>query len=317
MSGSGIANSWLLLLATTSLGALWSGGLAKAESHGDVQPPRLILQITVDQLRGEIPRRYYDRLGEGGFRYLMDQGTVYLDAHHRHANTETIVGHTTLATGADPAAHGMVGNVWLDRGTGELTYNVEDAIYPLLIEGAGVDQATEIDPTQRAARTDGRSPRAILVSTFSDELALFYGGKSKVFAVSIKDRGAISMAGHSGKALWFSKKIGQFVTSRFYYKLAPDWVMEWNRRHLPNQYAGTSWELLNDPSRWHGWIKDAKSALQTAETTEESIEGAIPAELSKGIAAQKKLIQRDEDDYRGGCRSIHTSVGRCQPAAYR
>ena len=28
--------------------------------------PKLILQITVDQLRGDLPTRYYDRLGEGG-----------------------------------------------------------------------------------------------------------------------------------------------------------------------------------------------------------------------------------------------------------
>jgi len=214
------------------------------------QLPRLVLQITVDQLRGDMPRRIRDRLSEGGFRYLIEEGTVYLDAHHRHANTETIVGHTTLATGADPAAHGMVANVWLDRTTDELRYNVEDANYPLTAEGAGVDSSTEIDPTQRLARTDGRSPRSILVSTFSDELMLFTGGQSKSFAVSVKDRGAISMAGHSGKAFWFSKKSGQFVTSRFYYKMLPDWAIEWNRKKLANRYAGKSWELLLDPSKY-------------------------------------------------------------------
>jgi len=214
------------------------------------QTPRLVLQITVDQLRGDLPRRIRDRLSEGGFRYLMENGTVYLDAHHRHANTETIVGHTTLATGADPAAHGMVANVWLDRTTDELRYNVEDANYPLTTEGGGVDSSTEIDPTQRLARTDGRSPRSILASTFSDELMLFTGGQSKSFAVSVKDRGAISMAGHSGKAFWFSKKSGQFVTSRFYYKMLPDWAMQWNQKNLASRYAGKSWELLLDSSKY-------------------------------------------------------------------
>jgi hypothetical protein len=72
----------------------------------------------VDQLRGDLPGRYLKNMGEGGFRYLMDHGIWYADAHHAHANTETIVGHTTLATGADPAAHGMIGNLWLDRQTG-------------------------------------------------------------------------------------------------------------------------------------------------------------------------------------------------------
>jgi hypothetical protein len=99
----------------------------------------------------------------------------------------------------------MVANVWLDRETGKLTYNLQDPRYPLLTKGAGVDKEAEIDPTQRLAASDGRSPAPILVSTFSDELALSNAGKSKIFGISVKDRGAIPMAGHAGKAFWFSK----------------------------------------------------------------------------------------------------------------
>lgn len=220
--------------------------VAPAAAEGPTSRPRLVLQMTVDQLRGDLPWRVYERLGNGGFRYLLEQGTVFLDAHHRHANTETIVGHATLATGADPAAHGMVGNVWLDQVSGEMTYNVEDARYPILTPGAGVDASTEIDPTQRAARTDGRSPATLLVSTFSDELTLRFGRESKVYGVSVKDRGAISMAGHTGKAFWFSKQRGEFVTSRFYYEEYPDWVTRWNETNRPDRYAGQSWELLHD-----------------------------------------------------------------------
>jgi len=53
-------------------------------------PPNLVLQITVDQLRGDLPTRYYGRLGAGGFHYLWENGVVYRNAHHAHANTETI-----------------------------------------------------------------------------------------------------------------------------------------------------------------------------------------------------------------------------------
>jgi hypothetical protein len=210
----------------------------------------LILQITVDQLRGDLPVRYYERLGQGGLRYLLDQGTWYSNAQYQHANTETIVGHATLATGAFPSAHGMVANVWLDRRTDELAYNIEDPRYRLLTAGASVDKKTEIDPTQKAARTDGRSPRSILVSTFSDELFVSNGGRSKIFAVSVKDRGAVPMAGHAGKAFWFSKKAGQFVTSSYYYEHYPGWVMEWNAKRLADRYRGTSWELLNERSSY-------------------------------------------------------------------
>jgi len=88
--------------------------------------PRLVLQITVDQLRGDLPGRYADRLTDGGFRYLMEKGTWYIDAHYRHANTETAVGHATLATGADPSRHGIVANDWINQKTGAFVYNTED-----------------------------------------------------------------------------------------------------------------------------------------------------------------------------------------------
>jgi predicted AlkP superfamily pyrophosphatase or phosphodiesterase len=230
----------LLLAACLSTpGAVLAG-------HSGHPHPRLILQITVDQLRGDLPTRYYERLGDGGFRYLWEKGIVYRDAHHAHANTETIVGHTTLATGAHPSGHGMVGNLWFDRETGFTTYNVEDSNYRLLTPGADVDADAEIDPTQRAARSEGRSPAAILVSTFADELRSSTGGRAKAVGVSVKDRGAIAMAGHAGTAYWFSKAVGEFVTSTYYAKQYPDWVAAFNSRELPRRYAGASWELLHD-----------------------------------------------------------------------
>ena len=221
--------------------------------------PRLILQITVDQFRGDLPMRYSDRLGEGGLRYLLEEGIHYNNAHHAHANTETIVGHVTLATGAHPAAHGMIGNLWFDRTTGMTTYNIEDPDFRLLTEGANIDADTEIDPTQKAATSDGRSPRTILTTTFSDELAAYTGGRAKVFGVSVKDRGAVSMAGHAGKAFWFSKSASQFVTSTFYYDDYPRWVVEWNARRLPQSYGGKVWELLHPVETYMFGDKDDQS----------------------------------------------------------
>lgn len=220
-------------------------------ANGDVyaqsgkNAPKLILQITVDQLRGDLPTRYYDRLGEGGFKFLWESGIVYRNAHHAHANTETIVGHTTLATGAHPSTHGMVGNLWFDRESGRVTYNVEDPNYRLLTQGANVDKNVEIDPTQRAANTEGRSPVAILVTTFADELRSNTGGQSRAIGISVKDRAAISMAGHAGTAFWFSKASGGFVTSNYYLDQYPQWVEDWNGKQLPQRYANTNWNLLN------------------------------------------------------------------------
>ena len=118
-------------------------------SSATSSPPKLILQITIDALRGDLPQRFDNVLGEGGFRYLMGEGVHYSNANYQHANTETIVGHTSLATGSVPAAHGMVGNVWFDREVDRLVYNIEDPRYHLLTVGADVDAQSEIDYTQK------------------------------------------------------------------------------------------------------------------------------------------------------------------------
>lgn len=96
----------------------------------------------------------------------------------------------------------------------------------------------------------GRSPDAILSSTFSDELAAHFNGKSRIFAVSVKDRGAVSLAGHAGNAFWFSKSSREFVTSTYYYKQYPAWVTAWNARKPAMAYAGKSWALLHPSSKY-------------------------------------------------------------------
>ncbi len=238
----------ILILAVflLSTAALFSLGTT---AHAGEQP-KLVLQITIDALRGDLPSRFANVLGNGGFRYLMEQGIHYTNAHYQHANTETIVGHVSLATGTVPAAHGMVANVWFDREQGRLAYNIEDASYSLLTAGADVDKKSEIDPTQKKAKVDGRSPNNILTSTLSDEMAVHFAGRSKIFGVSVKDRGAVSLAGHAGKAFWFSKASGEFVTSSYYYDKYPAWVNEWNARKPALVYADKAWTLLYEPSKY-------------------------------------------------------------------
>jgi len=215
-----------------------------------VSQPKLIVQITVDQLRGDLPDKFMKNMGEGGFRYLKEEGVWYKNANYNHSNTETVVGHTTLATGANPSVHGMVSNVWYDREKKRLVYNIEDKRYHVLSKNADIDDATEADASQALAGTDGRSPANIMVSTFSDELSLFTNAKSKVFGVSVKDRGAVTLAGHNGKAFWFSKTSGEFITSSYYYEKYPKWVEKFNAQKLADRYADKPWTLMYDKSKY-------------------------------------------------------------------
>ncbi|MHC4170010.1 MAG: alkaline phosphatase family protein [Planctomycetota bacterium] len=229
------------------VGVIASAAFANPRHKADV---KLVLQITVDGLRGDLLNRYSHGIGDDGFRYLLKNGVVYTNAHYQHANTETIVGHAILATGAFPSENGMVGNVWFDEETGELSYNIEDAKSPILPTRQEASKGAQVDPAQKLSRTQGRSPSVILAATFSDTLAAYYGGRAKIFGVSAKDRGAVSMAGHVGKAFWYSTNSGDFVTSSYYYEAYPQWASDWNAKRKANEYAGKSWELINDAARY-------------------------------------------------------------------
>ena len=90
----------------------------------------------------------------------------------------------------------------------------------------------------------------LLSSTIGDELVISNNGQSRMFSVSIKDRGAILPGGHTGKAFWYSKSDGSFVSSTYYYKEYPEWVKQWNAKKLADKYKDRSWELLHDASTY-------------------------------------------------------------------
>ena len=236
----GILATMLLLVA----------GQATAEA------PRLVLQITVDGLRADLLDRYAENFGKDGFNYLLNKGVVYRNAHYLHANTETIVGHTTLATGATPAVHGMVGNVWYHADSGALGYNIEDANAPLIPTRKDSVEGAQVDPAQKRARSTGRSPRAILAPTFSDTLMIASDGQAKIFGISGKDRGAVAMAGKTGTAYWYSTDNGDFQSSAYYMDNYPAWVNVWNGQRKAAQLGGGQWELLLAPEKYRPGRRD-------------------------------------------------------------
>jgi Type I phosphodiesterase / nucleotide pyrophosphatase len=212
---------------------MFFAGAVVGTAHGK---PKLVLQITIDQMRGDFPMRYKDRLGEGGFRYLMEKGTHYINTHYQHADTETPIGHAALFTGTYPAYNGIVAGSWFDTDKGRVIYNCEDDRYPMIGE--------------KPEEGKGRAPTNLLSSTIGDELVISNNGQSRVFSVSIKDRGAILPGGHTGKAFWYSKSDGSFVSSEYYYKDYPGWVKRWNAKNPADKYKDTSWELLGDISTY-------------------------------------------------------------------
>jgi predicted AlkP superfamily pyrophosphatase or phosphodiesterase len=187
--------------------------------------PRLVVQITVDQLRHDLLERGAAlATGDDGFRKLLREGVVFANARFTHSITETSVGHATLFTGALPRQHGIVGNEWFDVAARANVYAVDDAS-TTLVGGAGA----------------GRSPRNLLVPTLGDVLRERSGNQALVFAVSEKDRGAVLPAGHAGRAYWLDDASGRFVTSS-YYGAQPAWFDNGGGVSVES-LRGKRWEL--------------------------------------------------------------------------
>src|ERR1700722_185587 len=98
-----------------------------------LKPPKLVVLISIDQFRADYTERfapYYLPAKSGGkiggFRFFMETGARYLDAHHNHIPTATGPGHATLLTGSEPAIDGIIGNDWFDRITKKPVYCVDD-----------------------------------------------------------------------------------------------------------------------------------------------------------------------------------------------
>src|SRR5689334_2944550 len=84
---------------------------------GPTEPrPRLGVLLIFDQLGAEELDRLAPFLGPGGFGGLAARGAAWFDADYTYSCTETGPGHATLATGANPSVHGIVGNEWFEHG---------------------------------------------------------------------------------------------------------------------------------------------------------------------------------------------------------
>src|SRR5690606_30547073 len=88
--------------------------------------PKLVVGIVVDQMRYDYLTRFWGQYGEGGFKRLVGEGFNAKNHHYNYAPTSTGPGHASVYTGTTPATHGIIGNNWFDKVSGESVYCAGD-----------------------------------------------------------------------------------------------------------------------------------------------------------------------------------------------
>lgn len=227
--------------------AVLLAGSATAAEPPQTDRPRAALIIVVDQMRADYITRFAPYF-TGGLKRLITEGVVFDSASHEHANTETAVGHATLSTGCFPMHHGIVGNDFYDRTHDRIVYAVEDTTTRI------------IRTTTLAVKLEdslGSSAHYLLRPSVANWLKNA-GIANRVYSMSLKDRAAILMAGlsdrggpHPDGVYWWDRKSGDFVTSTAYADSLPDWVNQFNRSGLKNNWNDSVWTRIGDSAMYN------------------------------------------------------------------
>lgn len=206
--------------------------------------PRLVVLFVVDGLPQRQVTDYRDQLGPDGFRRFLDRGTWYSNAHYSHAHTVTAVGHATFLTGAPPSATGILSNEWRDPATGAAVYCTGDPAAQYI--------------GHKTNRLDGTSPRNLRAESVGDVLRQRFP-QAKVIGISSKDRGAILPAGKSGTAYMYMNQSGAFVSTTYYMKEHPSWVVAFNEAKPADRYFKQSWKALLPEDAYKRSLPDGQS----------------------------------------------------------
>jgi predicted AlkP superfamily pyrophosphatase or phosphodiesterase len=185
-------------------------------------PPKLVVFITVDQLRGDMLDRYRGDLRYGYARLM--RGAWFTNAFQDHAITETAPGHASTMSGRFPRSTGITSN----------SVGVLDLDNPLL---TGLPN----EP--------GASPQRFQGTTLFDWLYA-KDKRTRALSVSKKDRGAILPIGHAKQNVYWFSANGSFTTSTYYRDTLPTWVNAFNARRIAQSYAGAEWRLSRDSSTY-------------------------------------------------------------------
>ncbi|WP_273567933.1 alkaline phosphatase PafA [Maribacter halichondriae] len=194
--------------------------------------PKLVVGIVVDQMRYDYLARFWNHYGDDGFKRMVNEGFNCKNNHFNYAPTSTGPGHASVYTGATPATHGIIGNDWYDKESGQSVYCASDSTY------------TSVGTVSDAGKM---SPHRMNVTTITDELRLHTQMRGKTIAIAVKDRGAVIPGGHTANAAyWFhGEDEGKWVTSSFYMTTLPKWVSDFNASNKVEQYK-KPWRPLKD-----------------------------------------------------------------------
>lgn len=184
------------------ISALILSTLASSEASAQTLQvaPRLVVNITIDQLRTDYIEHFAPLYSQDGFKKLLRQGTVYEAASYSFAPVDRSSAIAAIATGTTPYYNNIIGTQWLDRNTLRPLFCVDDTSYKI-------------------------SPQNMSTSTIADELKISTNGTAIIYGIAADCDAAVLSVGHAANgAFWIDEKSGDWMTSAYYPQDALRWL---------------------------------------------------------------------------------------------
>ena len=124
--------------------------------------PRLVVGITVDQLRSDYLEKFSSFYSEDGLKRLLRDGVIYSHGQYSSRDIDRASAVASIYTGTVPYQHGIIGSEWMDR-------KVLQLVHPTC--------------------------EHLLVSTIGDELKIATDGRAYVYGVGTKTMRLSSLPG--------------------------------------------------------------------------------------------------------------------------
>ncbi|WP_066632814.1 alkaline phosphatase family protein [Labilibacter marinus] len=218
---------------------LYSIHSLSAQNDYEVQPPKLVVFLNLDELRTEHLITFREKFGKFGFNQLVNNGTFY---HKGDFKTSTYFSGTKLVnmhTGCYPSTHGIIGESWFASNKEKEEHA---SSFITVDETAQPDSGRIVFPHLHA-------------STIADELNIFYKGKSKIAAISLVPED-MAYQGHVDEDLsfWFNRTTGEMTNSHD--SIPKPWVAKYNSMKFQDIYLDRHWGPLRELRKYQEFVSE-------------------------------------------------------------
>lgn len=201
------------------------------------EKPKLVVVLTVDQMRADYVDRFQHQWTKGLHR-LITEGAWFREADYPYYTTVTCPGHASISTGTVPAVHGMTSNSWPVDNNRRLVSCTDDDRQKLVSYGA---PATGV----------GHSAANLMSPTLADELRAQGWPPPRVVGISLKARSAINLAGHKPDAvIWLDERDGEWVTSTAFANAPAPYLADYIAKNPIRAQLGRTWDRALPKERY-------------------------------------------------------------------